>query len=308
VNSLFNLSTEKLHSWQIIDWGYTEEDIPLSLKYYDNWVKKNYHGPLIYMADERKEKRKSLSSFYPAFQSALVFLFDYKKAAKANQQNQNYQFAAYTKGFDGLDYHLWIKDKLDLIAKEIGITDYVLSIDAQPVLERDLAYRAGLGWFGKNSMLINQKEGSFFLISSILLPKKLNLARRSVATDHCGNCTRCLDACPTQAIVADRVVDAAKCISTFTIELFKDADAPKGYPTERGEIFGCDICQEVCPWNHKPLSTVTEQLHKVEFEKIFAQTDLENISNREFRRLFKHTSLERTGRVGFLKNLTKLKR
>ena len=288
---------------KIIEWGYIMSSKPESWTHYEKWIDNNYHGPLKYMADERKDLRASLNNFYPEFKSALVFLFDYTSTAKKNQNDQNYKFAAYTKGFDGIDYHYWIKDKLEKIAKDLGIENYKLSIDAQPVLERDLAFRAGLGWFGKNSMLINQKKGSFFLISSILLDQELNLSTKTLETDHCGNCTRCIVACPTDAIVSDRVIDANKCISTFTIETFKEAEPPKGYPTARGEIFGCDICQEVCPWNSKPLLNSVSDNKEVHFEEIFQNTDLNQISNREFKRIFKGTSLERTGRVGLLKNI-----
>lgn len=151
-------------------------------------------------------------------------------------------------------------------------------------------------------MLINQKHGSFFLISALLLDKDLELESRILDADHCGNCTKCMDACPTNAIVDNKVIDANKCISTFTIELFKEAEAPEGYPTERGEIFGCDICQEVCPWNQKPLFN-SPMGQAADFEGLFAKTKLEEISNREFKRIFKGTSLERTGRKGLLKNL-----
>lgn len=287
---------------KIVDWSYTTDFKTHSLDHYNSWIKNSLHGPLGYMADERKTLREEVKNFYPEFKSALVFLFDYTPAAKKNIQDQNYKFAAYTKGFDGYDYHYWIKEKLDHLAKELKLTDYKLSIDAQPVLERDLAYRAGLGWFGKNSMLISRDKGSFFLISAILLNIELDLTQREIETDHCGTCTRCIDACPTEAIVADKVIDANKCISTFTIELFKEAQPPKGYPTPRGEIFGCDICQQVCPWNSKPLDKA-QVSDEVEFEKTFNQTNLEAISNREFKRVFKGTSLERTGRVGLLKNL-----
>jgi epoxyqueuosine reductase len=153
-------------------------------------------------------------------------------------------------------------------------------------------------------MLISKKHGSFFLISSILINKKLNLNTRTIEIDHCGNCTKCIDACPTNAIIDNKVIDANKCISTFTIELFKDAEAPKGYPTNRGEIFGCDICQDVCPWNTKPLDK-SELMESPEYLKIFEETNLEVISNREFKKIFKGTSLERTGRVGLLKNIKK---
>jgi epoxyqueuosine reductase len=270
-------------------------------------VDEGLHGELGYLADHRKDLREKISAFYPNFKSSLVFLFDYTPAAKKNNEDNDHTFAAYTKGFDGMDYHYWIKDKLEKLTKLLDLEEYAFSIDAQPVLERDLAFRSGLGWFGKNSMLINKTHGSFFLISAIFLDKKFSLDSNNLETDHCGSCTRCIDACPTNAILDNRTIDAVKCISTFTIEHFKDdVNPPKGYPTERGEIFGCDICQDVCPWNSKPLMR-SEIGNYAKFEKTFKEVDLENISNREFKRIFKATSLERTGRVGILKNLKYLK-
>jgi epoxyqueuosine reductase len=308
MEKLLSLDQDFLSEMKIVDWSYTEEDKPKTLEYYKKWVDDGYHGPLKYLSDERKNLRTSIKNFYPEFQSALVFLFDYTSSAKLNLETKDHKFAAYTKGFDGVDYHYWIKDKLEKIKTKLGIDNCLYSIDAQPVLERDLAQRAGLGWFGKNSMLINKKHGSYFLISSIFLDKKLDLGPKSIETDHCGTCTRCIDACPTSAIIEDRKIDASKCISTFTIETFKDnTEPPKGYPSEREEIFGCDICQDVCPWNSKPLLR-SELGNYAEFEKTFKNLKLEDISNREYKRVFKGTSLERTGRVGILKNIKYLPR
>ena len=306
--NLLGLDQDFLSKMQIVDWSYTEEDTPRTLDFYHKWVNEGFHGSLGYLSDHRKELRSSIKNFYPEFQSALVFLFDYTPSAKNNIENKDHHFAAYTKGFDGMDYHYWIKDKLEQIKIKLDIEHCIFSIDAQPVLERDLAQRAGLGWFGKNSMLINKKHGSYFIISSIFLDKKLPLGPKQIELDHCGTCTRCIDACPTNAILDHRQIDASKCISTFTIEQFKDdVEPPEGYPTERGEIFGCDICQDICPWNSKPL--LRSKLGSfAEFEKIFKNIDLENISNREFKRVFKGTSLERTGRVGILKNIKYLPR
>lgn len=302
MQTLFDIPNSSLEKMQIVDWGYIESEIPKTFSYYNDWVNKNFQGPLSYLSDHRRELRSNIKNYFPEFKSSLVFLFDYSHAAKDNKKNDNHQFAAYTKGFEGMDYHYWIKDKLEQIAEELKLQNYKLSIDTQPVLERDMAYKAGLGWFGKNSMLINKKYGSFFLISSILLDHKLSLPINKVELDHCGTCTRCIDACPTDAIVDNKVIDANKCISTFTIELFKDAEPPKGFPTEREEIFGCDICQDVCPWNSKPIKNAKDFI-PVEFEKTFNRIDLNTISNREFKRIFKGTSLERTGRVGILKNI-----
>lgn len=312
MDQLLHLSQDYLQSLKIVDWSYTEDDLPLTYEQYESWVEKKLQGPLNYLADERKDKRKSLKNLFPEFESSLVFLFDYtpeKKRLLADEEK--YQIASYVTGFEGVDYHYWIKEKLSEIANKLNLQNFTFSIDAQPVLERDLAYKAGLGWFGKNTMLISRKHGSYFLIGSILLSTKLELESNiHIEADHCGNCTKCIDACPTDAIIDNKVLDASRCISTFTIEEFKPAPSPQGFEKVENIIFGCDICQEVCPWNNKPLQKSIPSSEKVEWMKFFNDElevlieKLNQMSNREYKRFFKGTPLERTGRVGMLKNLT----
>lgn len=311
MKSLINLSEEYLQSLKIVDWSYTEEDVPLTFEHYDKWVKNKLQGPLTYLSDQRKDKRKTLKNIHPRFKSALVFLFDYSDEKKRLLNNsEKYQIASYVTGFEGVDYHFWIKDKLNEIADKLNLQDYSFSIDAQPVLERDLAYRAGLGWFGKNTMLISKKHGSYFLIGSILLSTDLELnSVNDLEPDHCGSCTKCIDYCPTNAIIDNKILDASRCISTFTIEEFKPAPIPQGFEKVESIIFGCDICQEVCPWNRKPIERVNENPHQIEWMKFFDEeindliNKLNQMSNREYKRFFKGTPLERTGRIGMLKNL-----
>lgn len=299
--------------FDILDIGYTEESVPVSLSHYEDWVEKEYHGPLKYLSDERMKIRSDLKNYYPEFKSALVFLFSYQKTKK-NEKKSKWKMASYVNGFEGIDYHVYVRERLNATLEKLKELypeiEGVFSLDTQPILERDMAYRAGLGWFGKNAMLIHKKEGSYFIIGSLLLNKKLPLRIREIEPDHCGNCTRCLDACPTDAIISDKVIDSKKCISTFTIELFKEAEAPTGFD-KTNQIFGCDICQEVCPWNTRPLRKI-ELTPKEEtpLEEFFLNRDvsdivseLEKMSNREFRRKFKGTPMERTGRIGLLKNL-----
>ncbi|MAZ47576.1 MAG: tRNA epoxyqueuosine(34) reductase QueG [Halobacteriovoraceae bacterium] len=308
---LLNLNVEALSKKRVVDWGYTENLEAASFNHFEKWVAQGKHEPLKYLSDERKEKRKSLKSVFPKAQSALVFLFDYR-AAKNYQENLDPQnkIAAYSIGFEDMDYHYWIKERLIEIATSLEIDHYDISLDVHPVLERDLAYRAGLGWFGKNSMLIHQNIGSYFLIGSLIVHKKLDLTQRHLETDHCGNCRRCIDACPTQAILEnERTLDTKKCISTYTIEIFKEASAPTGYPNKSNEVFGCDICQEVCPWvkknsgeNRIDSSWLVEFFNRSQ-DEIYGE--INSLSNREFKTKFKSTSLERLGKKGLLKNLKK---
>lgn len=310
------LDNELLKSLGVLDWGYTEESIPLSLSHYENWTNSLHHGSLNYLADHRKHLRRDLRLVYPDFQSALVFLFSYQAAKKWMLENNQHSVAAYTLGFEGEDYHRALKSRLTRIAESIQKPElkFFLSIDAQPVLERDLAYRAGLGWFGKNSMLINQNEGSYFIIGSILLNQKLSLEKAKLDVDHCGHCTACADACPTNAInVETRTLEAAKCISTYTIEVFKESEPPVGYDKSRGEIFGCDICQDVCPWNRKPLlRTIAELKLKdsltylkewlFDWPKDKLKSFISGETNRGIRKKFFGTPFDRPGKEGWLKN------
>lgn len=327
------LSSEFLRSFNILDWGYSEEVSPISYFYYEKWVQRGDYGPLLYLADHRKDLRQSLKKYYSDCESALIFLFDYSKEKQKldnfyqSEQSNGLKISSYVFAFDGEDYHQKIRSDLNEIynelKKEIPSLEAKLSLDIQPVLERDLAYRAGLGWFGKNSMFINREHGSFFLIGSLLLNQKIkvkNNTEKKVETDHCGQCTACIDACPTDAIdPSSRTIKASRCISTFTIEMFKeDAVPPKGMDNSNGEIFGCDICQDVCPWNKRVFrknnlqevldfpenslaSNIKEFFLVSNIEKIIDK--LNSLSNRGFSSMFKGSPLERTGKRGLLKNL-----
>jgi epoxyqueuosine reductase len=234
-------------------------------------------------------------------------------------ENNRHEVASYALGFGGRDYHYVLIDKLQKIAASLDGIKTFISLDTQPILERDLAYRAGLGWFGKNSMLINRHEGSYFIIGSLLLDRTLDIPVGHQETDHCGNCTACIDACPTKAIdPSSRTLIADKCISTFTIEIMKDLPPPAGFEKSRGEFFGCDICQDVCPWNFKPLARTLASLNlqgsliflKEWFYEWPREKFLEMISketNRGFRKKLIGTPFDRPGRVGWLKNLKSIR-
>ena len=319
MKSLLHISQKELKSLGVLDWGYTEDPVPKSYSRYMDWIDLNLQGPLTYLSDERKDARADLRTVYPDFQSAIVFLFSYQETKKWMLENHRHEVAAYALGFNGIDYHFELKQKLEIIfnslAKETKTLQYTISLDVQPILERDLAYRAGLGWFGKNSMLINKKEGSYFILGSLLLNQKLELDIPILDVDHCGQCSKCVEACPTQAINGEtRTLEAAKCISTFTIETFKDVPPPSGFEKSRGEYFGCDICQDVCPWNTKPLSRVKSLLNFKEDLKFlkdwfydFNLSELNqiisNMTNRGLKKKLKLTAFERPGKVGWLKNL-----
>jgi epoxyqueuosine reductase len=319
MKELLNLPIKTLSSLGILDWGYSEESLPTSMKHYEQWVKQDLQGPLSYLSDHRKDLRRDIKNIYPEFKSALVFLFSYQEAKKWLLDNNRHEVAAYSLGFEGQDYHVVLKERLNKIFEGLKQSNpelkHFIALDAQPVLERDLAFRSGLGWFGKNSMLIHQKEGSYFIIGSLLLNQKLKLETSAMDIDHCGQCTACIDACPTLAIDGEaRTIIASQCISTYTIEIFKEAEAPKGFDKSRGEFFGCDICQDVCPWNRKPLARVIGSLklpEKLSFLKewffVLPIKDLVNIiekeTNRGLKRKLFGTAFDRPGKIGWLKNL-----
>jgi epoxyqueuosine reductase len=311
------ISADLLKELGIVDWGYTEESKPHSFDKYDSWVNSGHHGVLGYLADHRKDLREDLKKLYPDFASALVFLFSYRPAKKWMLENNRHEIASYALGFGGEDYHHSLKRSLQKILAGLqdstpGLQGF-FTLDAQPVLERDLAHRAGLGWFGKNSMLIHRSEGSYFIIGSILLNQKLLLSGKAQETDHCGQCRACVEACPTLAIDEEtRTVKADKCISTFTIEIMKEATPPEGFENSRGEVFGCDICQDVCPWNSKPLIKTTGTLSLEKFPNVaalYASSPIELLqffekeSGRGVQKHLEGSALSRPGKKGWLKNL-----
>lgn len=318
---------EWLKDFDVIDYGYTEDPIPSTLEHYNQWVAKNLHAPLNYLEGERQEKRQDITKHWPHFKSALVFLFSYHPTHlelihlyENHPQWNGLKIASYTLGYEGEDYHNILRDKLIAIGERLKSEhslEYKLTLDTHPVLERDLAKRAGLGWFGKNSMLINRKHGSFFIIGSLLLDKKLSTPKTAIDEDHCGQCTRCIDACPTQAIDPEsRTIVAKDCISTFTIEQFKlDTEPSRKMDLTSGFIFGCDICQDVCPWNHRvdrhqefrPKGFSSAQKKVLDFFLLRplqdVSSELEGMSGKEFERVFEKTSFSRSGKRGLLKNI-----
>lgn len=318
---------ELLKKWGVVDFGVTTEAVPESLNRYNEWVEKQHHNPLLYLEGERKNKRQSVKEHWPDFQMGIVFLFSYQPTHQALQsvyrmdpEWNGLKMASYTMGFEGQDYHHLLKGRLQEIGEFLktqnSSLEFKLTLDTHPVLERDLAFRSGLGWFGKNSMMINRHHGSFFIIGSLLLNQEIPLEEKKLETDHCGQCTACIEACPTRAIdPVTRTIIAADCISTFTIEQFKLETQPSEKMTlKSGWIFGCDICQDVCPWNKRvdrknaPVMDFNQEQNRIlDFflrrSKHELVTELESMSEGEFKRKFSGSSFERSGRRGLLKNL-----
>lgn len=208
------------------------------------WLKNGYQGEMQYM-ENHFDKRLDPTLLLPGAKSIITFLYNYYPVTQ--QKSNSYKVAKYAYGED---YHRVIKDKLyvliDKLQESTGKLNYRIFVDSAPVMERQWAALSGLGWIGKNSLLLRQGVGSFFFIATILCD--LELDPDQPTTDHCGNCTACIDACPTQAIVGNQLVDARRCISYQTIELKEPIPIEFQSKTEDW-ILGCDICQDVCPWN-----------------------------------------------------------
>ena len=220
--------------------GFLEDEAPRL----DSWLNKNYHGEMAYMANHF-DKRLDPTLLVPGAKTVISLLFNYYSDFEQPEGVPKISMYAL-----GEDYHHVVKDKLkslsEYIRTEIGDVQGRAFVDSAPVLDKAWAKKSGLGWIGKNANLINKGHGSYFFIAELIVD--LELPPDSPVTDHCGTCTACIDACPTQAILEPYVVDGSKCISYFTIELKKELP-PEAVGAWSEWAFGCDVCQDVCPWN-----------------------------------------------------------
>ena len=266
-----------------------------------DWLENGMHGQMDYMA-RNIEKRLNPSLLFENAKTIIVVLQNYYPS----EIQKDITAPILSKYAYGTDYHFVMKDKLkallSFIQNEIEPCNGRPFVDSAPVLERAWAKRAGLGWIGKNSNLISVEHGSFFFIGELILDIELPFDKPKLVSDHCGKCTRCIDACPTKAIVADKVVDARRCISYQTIELKGDLDENlKGRFENR--VFGCDICQDVCPWNlksephHEPAFNPSEKLLTL------SKNEWNKMDELLFAGLFKKSAVKRTGFSGLKRNL-----
>jgi len=274
--------------------GFLEEDAPRLEK----WLNNNMHGQMSYM-ENHFDKRLNPTLLVDGAKSVISLLLNYYPSEF--QKEESYKISKYAYG---QDYHFVIKEKLKellhFIQTEIGEVSGRAFVDSAPVLDKAWAAKSGLGWIGKNTNLITQKVGSFYFIAELIVD--LELEYDSATTDHCGSCTACIDACPTEAIVAPYVVDGSKCISYFTIEL------KENIPTEmKGKfddwVFGCDVCQDVCPWNRFSKSH-NEPLFQANPELLsFSKKDWEEITEDIFKNVFKNSAVKRTKLEGLKRNV-----
>tara|TARA_R110002049_G_scaffold1687_7_gene12809 strand:- start:8565 stop:9491 length:927 start_codon:yes stop_codon:yes gene_type:complete len=278
--------------------GFLEEEAPRLEK----WLKNDMHGEMGYM-ENYFDKRLDPTKLVPGSRSVVSLLLNYFPSE--TQTEDAYKLSKYAFG---TDYHFVIKDKLKqllaFISEEIGDVHGRAFVDSAPVLDKVWAAKSGLGWMGKHSNLLTKQTGSFYFIAELIID--LELEYDTPVTDHCGSCTACIDACPTQAIVEPYVVDGSKCISYFTIEL-KDA-IPESFKGKMDEwMFGCDVCQDVCPWNRfskahsEPLFDPHPELLSM------TKKDWEEITESVFKDLFKNSAVKRTKFSGLKRNINFLK-
>lgn len=277
---------------------YLEEDAP----HLEQWLKKGMHGTMGYM-ERNFDKRLDPRKLVHGAKSVISLLYNYYPAEKQNSGIPKISKYAY-----GRDYHFVIKEKLFLlfnfIRDKAGNVSGRVFTDSAPVLDRAWAKKSGLGWIGKNANLIHPKAGSFFFIAELILD--LELDTDAPVKDYCGSCTRCMDACPTDAIVQPRVVDGSKCISYFTIEL-RD-NIPQSFKNKfENWMFGCDICQDVCPWNRFAKPIDTDELKPIKEIMTMTSGDWEEITEEVFKNIFKESPLSRAGFEGMKRNLQFIK-
>ncbi len=279
--------------------GFLEAEAPRL----ETWLENNMHGEMSYM-ENHFDKRLDPTKLVPDSKSVISLLLNYFPSEE--QVSDSYKISKYAYG---TDYHFVIKDKLKellhFITSEIGEVHGRAFVDSAPVLDKAWAAKSGLGWIGKHSNLLSKQTGSFYFIAELIID--LDLEYDTIVTDHCGSCTACIDACPTQAIVEPYVVDGSKCISYFTIELKNEIPASvKGQFDDW--IFGCDVCQDVCPWNRfsqshrEPLFDPNPQLLDM------TKKDWEEITTDVFQKLFKKSAVKRTKFSGLQRNINFLKK
>jgi epoxyqueuosine reductase len=284
--------------------GVTGPDPPPHLDVYADWLERGRHGEMGYLASDRgREARNEPGILLPQCKSILVLTKNYLPANPGGSGDTGARVATYARGDD---YHAAIEHQLQELMSSFGrhygrSFKYRIYTDTGPILERELAQRAGLGWIGKNTCLINPQSGSYFFLAEVLLDIELPFDR-PFETDHCGSCTRCLDACPTYCILHDRTLDARRCISYLTIE--HRSGIPEHIRNQLGDwVFGCDICQQVCPWNQRFARPTDDPVFQSRpwIENSNPQDYLE-LDSTGYQRVTRRSPLKRPKRRGLLRN------
>lgn len=268
----------------------------------EEWLSRGYQGKMRYL-ENHFDKRLDPTKLVPGAKSVVSLVYNYYPK-KIHQSDNSPKIAKYAYG---QDYHFVIKDKLKAfmshIQNEIGEVDGRVFVDSAPVHERAWAAKSGIGWVGKNSLLLNREMGSFFFLAELIID--LELESDGPMKDYCGTCTACQDACPTDAIPEPYVVDGSRCISYLTIEL-KDEIPAEFKNKMEGWAFGCDICQDVCPWNRFSKSH-DEPAFKPQGWEEFSQKEWQEMTKEVFQKVFKKSAVKRTKFEGLTRNIKFLK-
>jgi epoxyqueuosine reductase len=265
----------------------------------DMWLKRGYHGKMNYL-ENHFDKRLNPTLLVPGAKSVVTLLYNYSPEKDLAREHE-LKIAKYAYGED---YHFVIKDKLkdflQIIQHEVGEIHGRAFVDSAPVMERAWAKRAGAGWIGKNSLLLNRELGSFLFLAELIID--FELVYDGPVKDYCGTCTACMDACPTDAIPQPYVVDGSKCISYFTIELKEEIPAEVKGKFENW-IFGCDICQDVCPWNRFSKPHRERRFEPHEDLQKFSHAEWREITDDVFEKIFKKSAVKRTKLEGLKRNI-----
>ena len=268
------------------------------------WLSQNHHAGMTYM-ENHFEKRIDPVKLHAPAKSVISVLYNYYPQ-KILPESDNYKISKYAYG---KDYHFVVKDKLNQLLEIIedlsGSRDARIFVDSAPVLDRRWAQKSGLGWIGKNSCLITKEQGSFFFVGEIIID--LELEYDSPINEYCGSCTKCLNACPTNALIAPNRLDARKCISYHTIE--NKEEIPEKFKNHFEDwIFGCDICQDVCPWNKKAVSNNEIEFQPSDDLMQMRKGDWNNLDKETFNLLFKNSPIKRSKYEGLFRNITFVKK
>lgn len=266
----------------------------------ENWLNKGYHGKLGYM-ENHFDKRLDPRLLVDGARSVISLAYNYY-TPKVQQDPQAPKLSKYAYG---QDYHFVLKEKLkhllQYIQDEIGEVHGRAFVDSAPVLDKAWAERAGLGWVGKHSLLISKSKGSYFFLAELIVDLELSYDP-PMRSDHCGTCTRCIDACPTGALHGSGLVEAQKCISYLTIELKEDI--PEAFAGKMDNwMFGCDICQEVCPWNRFSIAHQEPAFQPHPDLLKMNKQAWKEITQETFQEIFKKSAVKRTKYTGLLRNI-----
>jgi epoxyqueuosine reductase len=265
----------------------------------ENWLKNNFHGEMHYM-ENYFDKRLNPTLLVEGAKSVISLSYNYFPTENIETLD-NFKISKYAYAED---YHEIIKailkDLVNELQEEIGDFYCGIFVDSAPVLERTWARKSGIGWVGKNANLITKQNGSFYFLAEIICD--LDLIGDHETTNHCGTCRKCIDACPTEAIISDKIIDGSKCISYATIELKNEI--PESFKGKMEDwMFGCDICQDVCPWNRFSLPNQQEKFQPNSYLKDFRKRDWQELSADLFSEIFQKSPVKRTKFAGLARNI-----